>query len=153
MAQLDHLYTAAALPEDPRPGTRPLADTALGALGIELLECGADRVVARMPVDGSTAMRSRMLVLAETAASTAAGIAAGPGLRAFGTELNASIVATPAAGPVLASALPLMLGTDRHVWRIVACDATGARVLEARCTLSIVATPPAPRVVPSAPAH
>lgn len=138
---LANLHDAPALPADPRPGTRSLADTALGALGIELLECAADGVTARMPLDGTHATRSHMLVLAETVASTAAGMAAGPNRRAFGTELNASILRTPARGIVIAAARALALDEDRHVWRITGCDSTGVRVLEARCTLSIVNSP------------
>lgn len=126
---------------DPRPGTRPLADTALGVLGIELLTCDPERVVARMPVDGSIACRGLLLVLAETAASTAAGLAAGARRRAFGAELNASFVAQPTAGRVMAEATPWSITDDRHVWRIVATDAAGVCVLESRCTLSVVDTP------------
>lgn len=129
------------LTADPRPGTRPLAETALGALGIELLSCAVDRVAARMPVDGSVACRGLLLVVAETVASTAAGIAAGPGRRAFGAELDASFVAQPAAGMAHAVATPFALHEDRHVWRIEVHDAAGTPVLESRCTLSVVDAP------------
>ena len=50
-------------PGVPRPGTRPLADTALGVLGIELVSCDPRRVVARMTVDGSSAGPGVLLVL------------------------------------------------------------------------------------------
>lgn len=132
---------ASPLPADPRPGTRPLADTALGALGIELLECTAERVVARMPVDGSIACRGLLLVLAESVASTAAGLAAGDGRRAFGAELNAAFLAQPTAGTVTAVATPWALTHDRHVWRIEARDGADEQVLESRCTLSVVDAP------------
>jgi uncharacterized protein (TIGR00369 family) len=130
-----------ALDSDPRPGTLPLARTALGALGIELVECGADGVTARMPVTGGAAARVLLLVLAETAASTAAGLAAGPGRRAFGAELNASWPATARAGLVHARAEPLELGSALHVWSITCSDADDATVLAARCTLGIVDVP------------
>jgi uncharacterized protein (TIGR00369 family) len=129
---------ATPLPADPRPGTRALVDTALGVLGIELLDASAERVEARMPVDGSIVCRGLLLVVAETVASTAAGLAAGEGRRAFGAELDASFVAQPAAGVTTSVATPLVLLDDRHVWRIEVRDATGAQVLEARCTLSVV---------------
>lgn len=138
---LEAFAHAAALEEDPRPGTRPLAQSALGALGIELIECSPRHVVARMPVDGGAGARGLLLVLAETAASTAAGLAAGEGRRAFGAELNASFVAGPRAGNVVAEATPFRLTSDQHVWRIAAVDEDGMQVLEARCTLSVVDAP------------
>lgn len=94
-----------------------------------------------MPVDGSIACRGPLLVLAETAASTAAGLAAGMGNRAFGAELDGSFVAQPVHGMATAVATPLLLRDDRHVWRIEVRDATGALVLESRCTLSVVDAP------------
>ena len=127
-----------ALDADPRPGTRPLADTALGVLGIELVACSPAEVVARMEVDGAAAATGVLLVLAETAASTAAGLAAGPARRAFGAELNASFVARPVSGTVVATATPLTLLAERHVWQIRVVDAARQLVLESRCTLGVV---------------
>ena len=135
------MHDPTPLTSDPRPGTRALEHTALGVLGIELLACSPERVEARMPVDGSIACRGLLLVVAETVASTAAGLAAGTGRRAFGAELDASFVAQPAAGMMRAVATPLVLHDDRHVWRIAVHDAAGSLVLESRCTLSVVDTP------------
>lgn len=131
-----------ALAADPRPGTRELARTALGVLGIELMRCDEQVVVARMPIAEPTTARGLLLVLAETVASTAAGIRAGDGRRAFGAELNASFVERPAVGPVVAVATELAIGSERQVWRIVAIDATQTHVLEARCTLGVVEARP-----------
>lgn len=130
-----------ALEADPRPGTRPLADTALGVLGIELVSCDPRRVVARMTVDGSSAGPGVLLVLAETAASTAAGMAVGPGRRAFGAELNASFVRRPCPGVVVAVATPLAIAAERHVWAIRVTDGRDELVLESRCTLGVVDAP------------
>ncbi len=135
------MHDATPLPADPRPGTRPLDETALGVLGIELLSCAGDQVVARMPVDGSIACRGLLLVMAETVASTAAGLAAGDGRRAFGAELDAAFVTQPADGMAIAVATPLVLLEERHVWRIEVRDAVGDVVLESRCTLSVVDAP------------
>lgn len=137
-AGLEAFGCAAALEEDPRPGTRALEDTALGALALELIECSPRHVVARIPIDGGPASRGLLLVLAESAASTAAGLAAGPGRRAFGAELDASFLRAPHAGVVVAEATPWQLDEDRQVWRIAAVDEQGTHVLEARCTLSVV---------------
>jgi uncharacterized protein (TIGR00369 family) len=134
---------APALDHDPRPGTLPLGSTALGALGIELVACSPDGVTARMPVTGGVESRGLLLVLAETAASTAAGLAVGPGRRAFGAELNASWPATAREGLVHARAEPLQLGPSLHVWSITCSDADGSTVLLARCSLGIVDAPTA----------
>lgn len=136
-----HLADAPALAGDPRPGTRDLADTALGVLGIELLRCDEQAVAARMPLTSPHAGRGLLLVLAESVASTAAGIRARRGRRAFGAELNASWTMAPAAGDVIAVATELAIGRERHVWRIVAVDASGSHVLESRCTLGVVDAP------------
>ena len=134
--------TTPPLPADPRPGTRLLADTALGALGIDLITCSADRVVARMPAPAHRATAGLLLVLAETAASTAAGLAAGPTRRAFGAELDAALLAPPApSGFVTAVACPLRRDDERHTWRIEITDSTGTLVLDGRCTLGIVDAP------------
>lgn len=135
------MHDPTPLTADPRPGTRPLVETALGALGIELLSCSTERVVARLRVDGSIACRALLLVLAETVASTAAGLAAGSGPRAFGAELNASFVAQPAAGDVTAVATPYLVADDRHTWQVQARDYAGELVLESRCTLCVVVDP------------
>ena len=74
---LRRLLDQPALDADPRPGTRPLAQSSLAVLGIELLEVGADRVIVRMPAPAHVRERATLLVLAESAASTAAGTAAG----------------------------------------------------------------------------
>ncbi|MBC7462278.1 MAG: PaaI family thioesterase [Thermoleophilia bacterium] len=140
---LDELRHAPALAADPRPGTRALADSALGVLGIELLLVRAARTVLRMPAP-THADRGTLLVLAESAASTAAGHAVGPSRRAFGAELDASFLTGPAdelVGPLLAEATPLVTEPHRHTWRIVVTDAAGVRVLESRCTLGIVNAP------------
>lgn len=133
-----------ALEADPRPGTRPLRDTALATFGIELVVADAARtnmVVVRMAPTFAGAAGA-LHVLAESAASTAAGLAAGPGRRAFGAELNAATLAAPAlSGPVLAVAEPVRLERDLHTWRIRVFDADDALVLDARCTLSVVAAP------------
>lgn len=138
IAELAAFVDAAALAQDPRPGTKALASSALGALGIDLIECSARHVVARMPVFEGPSSRSALLVLAETAASTAAGMAAGEGRRAFGAELDASFLAAPGGSVVVAEATPWHLEHDQHVWRIVAVDALGTHVLESRCTLRVV---------------
>jgi uncharacterized protein (TIGR00369 family) len=140
-SELAAFAVAPALPGDPRPGTRDLADSSLGVLDIELLHCSADEVVARMPIVAGPGAAGTLLVLAETVASTAAGLAAGEGRRAFGAELNANWLRRPSGGIAIASATPLALTRERHVWRIVVVDDSGEQLLESRCTLGVVDAP------------
>jgi uncharacterized protein (TIGR00369 family) len=143
LTRLASLADEPALTRDPRPGTRSLPDTALGVLGIELVVCEPTRVVARMPLAADRGGSGTLLVLAETVASTAAGLAAGVGRRAFGAELNASWLAIdrPAGGIVLAEATPIRLDPTLHTWRIVVVDGAGTKLLEARCSLGVVDAP------------
>jgi uncharacterized protein (TIGR00369 family) len=131
---------AAPLAADPRPDTRPLERTALGSLNIELLHAEADAVTARMPVT-IAAKAGALLVLAETVASTAAGIAAGANRRALGTELNGSTNAEfngVMGRYVVARATPARITDEQHVWQIVVTDEAGREHFTGRCTLIIV---------------
>lgn len=128
---------------DPRPGTRDLSRTALGVLDIELVRVGPDAVVLRMPAP-VRAEAAALLVLAESAASTAAGIAAGEGRRAFGAELDAAFTwaADPRPGSdVACRATPLRVDADLQVWRVEVRTADGASLLEGRCSLGVVDAP------------
>lgn len=133
---------APALDQDPRAGTRPLGSTALGPLGIELLTCERTIVAVRVRVpDGARGSAfGVLLVAAETAASTAANLRCADGKRAFGAELNAASIRTPAAGAtIVVVASELHVGDTRHGWRITAWDERDELVLEGRCTLGVVA--------------
>lgn len=135
--------TRPPLPADPRPGTRPLEQTILGALGIQLIEATDQRVIACMPVsddvrDGRGMVSAgALLVLSETAASTGAGLAAGPGRRAFGVEIDGALVADVASGSVTCTAIPVLVEPGRQVWHMRIVDDEGAAVGDARCTLAI----------------
>lgn len=128
-----------ALPADPRPGTRALAQTALGALGIELVLAEPAAAVARVVLDRHGG-RAVLLVAAETVASTAANLHVGGSRRAFGAELDAAWLGDP-IGTVLVVATPLLTSGDLHVWRLLAADEAGTQLLEGRCTLGVVDAP------------
>ncbi|MCB0877622.1 MAG: hypothetical protein KDC46_01390 [Thermoleophilia bacterium] len=137
------LRDAPAIPADPRPGTRPLDQTALGALGIELLHCGPDHVAVRVALPAHAGGGfGPLLVAAETAASTAANLRCGPEQRAFGAELDAASLTPDAASTrAVVVATELAIHEDRHVWRITAWGDDDQQLLEARCTLGVVAAP------------
>ncbi len=134
---------AQPLAADPRPGTRPLADTVLGALGIELITCDAQAVVVRVEIDENASRNAfgMLLVAGESAASTAANLCCGSDKRAFGAELDAANLRPAAPGAVIVVATNVAATDERQVWRITAFDALGDQVFEGRCTLGVVPTP------------
>lgn len=111
------------------------------------MEASGERVVVEADVTdavrdprGAFSLGS-MLVLAETAASTGAGLAAGIGHRAFGLEIDGAMVMEVREGVVRCTGTPLVTTSSRQVWHMVLADESGATVGDARCTLAIVEQP------------
>ena len=120
--------------------TRGLAD----ALGIELLELSASRVVATMPVDQRTLQPfgilhgGASLALAETVASLGATANVDrEEFLAMGLELNANHLRAKSDGVVTATATPIHVGRTTHVWDVRITDESGRLVCVSRCTLAI----------------
>jgi uncharacterized protein (TIGR00369 family) len=120
--------------------TRGLAD----ALGIELLELTATRVVATMPVDERTKQPFGILhggasvALAETVASL--GATANVDRQEFvavGLEINANHLRAKSDGAVTATATPIHIGRTTHVWEVRIVDEEERQVCVSRCTLAI----------------
>lgn len=120
--------------------TRGLAD----AMGIEVTELTATRVVATMPVDSRTRQPfgilhgGASLALAETVASL--GAAANVDRREFlamGLEVNANHVRAKSEGIVTATATPIHLGRTTHVWDVRIADEAERLVCVARVTMAI----------------
>lgn len=128
---------------DPRPGTSPLHRTILGQLDIELAVALPDRVVMRLPVTDLVRDHTGHLavgactVLAEGAASTGAGLAAGPQMRAFGVEIDGSTIRRVRDGLVEATATPLRTGRTIHVWEVTIDAPELGEIYRSRCTLAI----------------
>jgi 1,4-dihydroxy-2-naphthoyl-CoA hydrolase len=125
---------------DPKPGINDL-------LGVETLEAGPERVVMRIPVDWRVHQPMGILhggvsaLLAESAASLGAFLAAGPGRSVVGIELNASHLRSLDHGHLTADATPLRVGRTVQVWRIALTGDDGRAICEARCTLVVLGTP------------
>src|SRR4051812_39971696 len=122
--------------------TRGLAD----ALGIDVIELTAERVVATMPVDGRTRQPFGILhggasvALAETVASLAG--AANVDLdQAYvvGIEINANHIRSKSEGVVTATATAVHVGRSTHVWSIRIADEQDRVICVSRCTLAVVA--------------
>ena len=74
-------------------------------------------------------------LLAESAASFGAALAAGPDRSVVGIELNASHLRSVRDGHLTAEATPVRVGRTVQVWRIGLTDDGGRAICEARCTL------------------
>jgi len=116
-------------------------------LDVETLEAGPGRVVMRLPVDWRVHQPYGILhggvsaLLAESAASFGAALAAGPERGVVGIELNASHLRSVRDGHLRAEATPVRVGRTVQVWRIALTDDEGRAVCEARCTLAVLGGP------------
>jgi 1,4-dihydroxy-2-naphthoyl-CoA hydrolase len=115
----------------------------IGLLGVRVHELTRDRVVISLAVGPMAHQPSGLLhggvsaLLAETAASFGASIAAPPGFFAVGIELNASHLRSMVEGTLTAVATPARKGRTIHVWDIALTDEDGRAICDARCTLAI----------------
>ncbi|MFG1944468.1 PaaI family thioesterase [Nonomuraea sp. NPDC048826] len=108
-------------------------------MGIEFLEATAQRVVARMPVEGNTQPYGLLhggasVVLAETVGSTGAALHAGAGRIAVGIEISATHHRSATSGFVTAVATPLHAGRTLATYDIEITDEEGRRVCTSRLT-------------------
>ncbi len=117
--------------------------TIMGALGIELVEASAERVVLSMEVGPRVHQPYGFLhggasvVLAETAASIGAWMAAGPECSTFGLEINANHLRPVRSGMVTATATPIRNGRSIAVWDTAITDEHDRLVCVSRCTLAV----------------
>lgn len=127
----------------PRPASPDLPfrteGTLVDRMGIEFLELGAVRTVARMPVAGNTQPYGLLhggasAALAETVGSVAAALHAGADRVAVGVDLNATHHRGVRSGHVTGEATALSLGRSVAAYEIVVRDDEGARVCSARLT-------------------
>lgn len=112
-------------------------------LGLVFREVGAQRCVATMPVEGNEQPLGLLhggahVVLAETLASVAASLHAGPGRAAVGIELSASHHRGAAAGTVTGTATAIHLGRSLATHEVVMTDADGRRLSTVRVTNTLV---------------
>jgi 1,4-dihydroxy-2-naphthoyl-CoA hydrolase len=121
--------------------------TVLGVLGIETVEAGPQRVVMRVPVTTRVHQPYGILhggvsaLLAESAASFGAAMAAPPGHHVVGIELNASHLRPMRDGILTAVATPIRVGRTVQVWDIVLTDDAQRAICRARCTLAVMRSP------------
>jgi uncharacterized protein (TIGR00369 family) len=117
---------------------------AIGHLGIELTEVGADHLTARMPVDARTRTPLGILhggasvLLAETLVSWAATFVARPGTACVGMEINANHLRPVDSGSVTGTARPVALGRRSQVWEVRIVNEEDRLVCISRCTLAVI---------------
>ena len=114
-------------------------------LGIEWVEIGDDYLVARMPVDDRTRQPYGLLhggascVLAESIGSIASALVVDHDRFAcVGLEINANHVKSASEGYVTATARPLHLGANTHVWDIRILNETQQLVCVSRLTVAVI---------------
>ena len=118
--------------------------TTVEHLGIEFVEVGPDRLVARMPVDARTKQPAGILhggasvVLAETLGSCAASLCLPPGQRAVGLDINANHLRAATQGWVTGECRPVHIGRTTHVWQIELRDDAGRLTCVSRITMAIL---------------
>lgn len=125
--------------------------TLMDTLGIELLEAGPERLVARMPVGPRVHQPFGFLhggasvALAETVASVGAWLRVDRARYAtFGLEINANHLRPKRDGVVTATGTPIHVGRTTQVWEVRIADEEGRLVCVSRCTLAIVPLQEAP---------
>lgn len=123
--------------------TRESAQSVFTYLGMEYVEVGDDYIKARAPVDERTRQPYGVLhggvsvVLAETLGSHAAELAAEPGSRAMGVDINASHLRAVTEGWVTGTVRPVRIGRTLHVWQIEIVDDDGRPTCVSRITVAI----------------
>lgn len=138
----------------PVPPTPPLdlspeqlAGTLVERMGMEFVEVGVGRTVARMPVAGNTQPYGLLhggasAALAETLGSVASALHAGADRIAVGVDLSATHHRAVRDGWVTGVATPLSLGRSVASYEIVVSDDEGRRVCTARLTCMLRDRPP-----------
>jgi len=108
-------------------------------MGIEVVEATAERVVARMPVEGNTQPFGLLhggasCVLAESVGSIAANVHGAPTHYAVGVEISCSHHRGARGGHVTATATPLRQGRQVATYHVEITDENGDSVATARLT-------------------
>lgn len=119
--------------------------TMFGALGMRIVECSGERVVATMPVGPASRQYFGALhggasvALAETAASVGTyNLIDKDTQLAVGMEINANHIRSKRDGIVTAIATPLHKGRTTMVWDIKITDEEDRLICVSRCTVGIV---------------
>jgi 1,4-dihydroxy-2-naphthoyl-CoA hydrolase len=118
------------------------AGTLIERLGIEWVEVGAHRIVARMPVEGNTQVYGVLhggatAALVETVGSIGTAVVAGLDKRVVGIHLSVDHLRAVEVGHVTATGTPLRVGRSVAVWDVRVEDHEDRLAAVGRLTVSI----------------
>lgn len=113
----------------------------LEKMGLEWLEAGPDRVVARCPVEGNTQPFGFLhggvsAVLAESIGSLGAWLADTTKV-ALGVEVKVNHLKPASSGWITGTGIPLLAGRNLQVWEIRIHDDDGSLTAFSTCTVTI----------------
>ena len=116
-------------------------------MGIEILEASPERLIGRMPVEGSTQPIGLLhgganVVLAESLGSIGTQLNAGPNRRIVGVDINATHHKSAMSGYVTGVATAVSIGKTLCVYEVVITNEKGERTCTARITCLILAERP-----------
>jgi len=114
----------------------------MARMGLEFVELGPDRVVARIPVEGNTQPYGLLhggatAALCETVGSVGTAIAVGEDRRTVGLQLTINHVRTVRLGSVTAVAEARHVGDTFAVWDVEVRDDEEKLVALARVTMAV----------------
>ena len=119
----------------------------IAGIGIEYLEIGGDRIVARLPVERNTQPYGLLhggatAALCETIGSIGTAMAVGPEKIVTGIELNVNHLRAVRAGHITGVGVPVHVGRTTAVWDVRVTDDDDRLVAVGRLTLVIRDQPP-----------
>lgn len=121
---------------------RTATGTLMERLGMEWVELGLRRVVARMPVEGNTQPFGLLhggatAALCETVGSIGTSIHVGPERLPVGIQLSVNHLRAVRQGHVTATGVPIHVGRTTALWDITVEDDEGRTVAAGRLTLAV----------------
>jgi 1,4-dihydroxy-2-naphthoyl-CoA hydrolase len=121
-------------------GTTP--GSLMERIGLEWLEAGLDRMVARIPVEGNTQPYGLLhggvtAALCETVGSMGTAIHVGEGRSPVGIQLSVNHLRAVRQGYVTAIGVPVHVGRTTALWDVSVEDGAGRLVATGRLTLAI----------------
>jgi 1,4-dihydroxy-2-naphthoyl-CoA hydrolase len=125
-----------------RLAAEAIRGTMMERVGLEWLEIGPDRIVARIPVHGNTQVYGLLhggatATLIESVGSFGTAVAVGLDKPVVGTQLSVSHLRGVRSGHVTATGVPLRVGRSVAVWEVRAADDDGNLVAAGTLTVSI----------------
>jgi 1,4-dihydroxy-2-naphthoyl-CoA hydrolase len=122
--------------------TDAIRGTLMERLGLEWVDLGTSRVVARIPVEGNTQVYGQLhggatAALCETIGSIGTAVAVGLEKRVAGIQLSVNHLRAVEGGRITATGTPLRVGRSVAVWTMSVEDDGGNLVASGTLTVAI----------------